>query len=144
MLLRGVNAELYDGRGREILGGTEGYGILTDASGEFMDKCQVILCPVEPGFSLRDVRPSDRKEAASYYRGRRQHGWKARWSMGPWTAMSQVRVVWYTRDFDGGPPWKHEFSRLVYCAYSRNRGPLTYRLTLPRKCIITDSGFIEP
>lgn len=145
MLLRGVHVELYDAQQRKLLLPSRTiFGVITDKIGEVIEPCQVLVCPVVlTGGSLRNVDPDDREESDRYYRGEKQRVWRARWSQGPFKLSSNVSSIWYWRRLPDDAPWRHEFSKVIRC-YESTQGPKTYRLSLPKDCIITDSGFIEP
>lgn len=144
MLLRGRMVELISTKDEELLDRDDDFWIMTDKEGEMFPPCHVIICQCR--LDSRPVRQTctqrDLDEARSYYEGRKRfRGWKPLFSLESWRLVALVKEIRYLRDRP--PPFQHPFDHPVRL-YVSTTGPLTYKLTLPKGCIINDHGFVEP
>ena len=85
--------------------------------------------------------PRDLADARSYREKTRFRAWYPHLSLDGWRLVALIREIWYLRDRP--PPFRHVFSEPVRC-YVSTAKPLTYKLTLPKGCILNDHGFVEP
>lgn len=144
MLLRGRRTELIDINGRELLDREDDFWILTDKTERYFGKCEVILCQCVRvlGEARKLCREDDLREAKSYYEKKRFRSWEPKFSLGSWRSLANVAEIRYLRG-EEPPPFAHEFSSPVSCEISLSL-PVTYRITLPRRCILNNHGFVEP
>lgn len=144
MLLRGHRTELVSTKDEVILDGTEDFWILSDDHGEMGDPCHVYLCQcsLAGGSIQKTCLTRDIEEAKRYHDGRKRlRAWYPLLSLGGWRQVALVREIWYLRDHP--PVFRHVFSPPVRL-YVSSGLPLTYKLTLPKGCILNDHGFVEP
>jgi len=144
MMLRGRQVELITTQNVVLVDRPEDFWILSDDHGEMMDPCHVLICKCSPsGRPPGEVcNPRDLDDARSYYEGRKRfRGWIPRFSMGPWRQVALISEIRYLRDRP--PPFRHPFDKPVRC-YVSTSSPKTYKISLPKGCILNDHGFVEP
>ncbi len=144
MLLRSRNVELLGKNDEQVLAPELGFWAITDKRGEVFAPCEVILCKVVQvgGSPSKLVRAEDLQEARSYYgKRRRLKVYQPQFTLQGWKLFALVRQIIYARDEP--PDWYHPFDTPVRC-YRSTSGPETYKLSLPKGCIINDNGFVEP